>query len=125
MVPTSKEENKNNLLLALAHSIDLKTGKTKPLNMSQLKDQAGIKGRQTILNLVWQLRRAGWLETSIDQWRKRRYARYYALNEIGLQAVKNLYPEKFGGKPTFLTPEQSHTMNLKALDSSLTYSAKQ
>jgi hypothetical protein len=115
MVPVSKEENEKNLLLALAGSID-STGKTRPLNVSQIKAAAHIKGRQTALNLVSQLRRAGWLETRIHQWRKHRNARYYALNEIGLQAVKNLYPEKFGGKPTSLTPEQSHIIDLKALD---------
>ena len=104
------------MLLALAGSVDMETGKRLPLNKSQLQKRADITGRQTILNLVSQFDRSGWLDRSIGQWRKGRHTRYYALNDIGLRMAQFLYPELRPKGEHTATPDQLRDMDLKALD---------
>lgn len=114
----SKAENKRRILLALANSVDRKTRERVPLNSSQLQQRAHIKGRQTILNLISELRRIGWLKRSVGEWRKGRYTEYYALNDSGQQAARALYPELGASSNQEQAPtiEQRREMNLKALD---------
>ncbi len=89
MAPSSsKEENRRRLLLALADSVNLKTGKRVPLNSSQLQKRGRIKGRQTTLNLLQQFDKSGLVDTSFLEWRKNRHTRYYALNDNGERMLK-------------------------------------
>lgn len=83
-------ENGRQLLEVLEKSVDLETGRRVPLNKSELQEKAGITGRQTILNLLRRFEASGWLDHSIQQWRRNRYARYYTLNDYGLQMSKTL-----------------------------------
>ena len=114
----SKAENKRRILLALANSVDRKTGERVPLNSSQLQQRAHIKGRQTILNLISELQRIGWLERSVGQWRKGRYTEYYALSDPGLGIARVFYPELRANSNQEQAPtiEQRREMNLRALD---------
>jgi DNA-binding PadR family transcriptional regulator len=84
------------------------------LNKSQLQKKAGIKGRQTIMNLLSQFEASGWLELSVGQWRKGRDATVYALNDCGMQTVAAFYPEFHLKREQ--TTEERREINLKALD---------
>jgi hypothetical protein len=84
-------ENRRRLLEVLEKSVDPKTGRRIPLNKWQLQRKAGIRGRQTILNLVWWLQGSGWLDVSKQEARKNRYTRYYALNDYGALMSKTVH----------------------------------
>jgi len=114
----SKAENERRILVTLAKSVNPKTEERVPLNAAQLQDKADIKGRQTVLNLISQLQRSGWLSHSVGQWRKGRYTVYYMLSDSGLRAARAIYPE-LGAKSNqehAPTIEQRREMNLRALD---------
>jgi hypothetical protein len=81
-------QNRRRLLDILEKSMDPKTGRRVPLNKWQLQQKAGIKGRQTIINLVFSLQCSGWLDVTKQEARKNRPTRYYALNDYGEQMSK-------------------------------------